>query len=47
MGSIPYGVTDIFNCHKPCDRIMALGLTQPRTEMRTRNISLGVQATGA
>jgi len=28
-------------------RIMALGLTQPVTEMSTRNISLGVKVAGA
>jgi len=29
------------------DRTMALGLTQPLTEMSTRNISWGVKAAGA
>ena len=37
-GSIPYGVTG---------RTMALGLTQPLTEMSTRNISWGVKAAGS
>ena len=30
--------------HNPSDRSMALGLTQPLTEMSTRNISWGVKA---
>jgi hypothetical protein len=38
-GSISDGVTGIFHCHNPSDRIMALGLTRPLTEMSTRNIS--------
>jgi hypothetical protein len=40
-GSIPDDVTGIFPGHKPSGRTMALGLTQPLTETRTRNISLG------
>ena len=40
-GSIPNGVTGIFHWHNPYDRPMALGLTQPLTEMSTRNISWG------
>jgi hypothetical protein len=40
-GSIPDGVNGIFHCHKPSDRTMALGSTQPLTEMSTRNISWG------
>jgi len=35
------GVIGIFHWHNPSDRIMALGLTQPLTEMSTRNISWG------
>jgi hypothetical protein len=31
----------------PFGRTMALGSTQPQTEMSTRNISWGVKATGA
>jgi hypothetical protein len=46
-GSIPDGVTGIFLWHNPSGRIMALGLTQPLTEMSTRNISWGVKAAGA
>jgi hypothetical protein len=41
MGSIPDGVTGIFHWHNPSSRIMALGLTQPLTDMSTRNISWG------
>ena len=40
-GSIPDGVTGIFHWHNPSGRTMALGLTQPLTEMNTRNISWG------
>jgi hypothetical protein len=32
------GVTEIFHCHETSGRTMALGLTQPPTEMSTRNI---------
>jgi len=39
--SIPDGVTEIFHSHNPSGRTMALGLTQPLTEMSTRNISWG------
>jgi hypothetical protein len=38
-GSIPDGVVGIFNLHNSSCRTMALGLTQPLTEMSTRNIS--------
>jgi hypothetical protein len=36
-------------CHwnNPSDRTMVLVLTQPLTEMSTRNISYGVKAAGA
>ena len=37
------GVTGIFHRHNP----MALGSTQPLTEMSNRNISWGVKAAGA
>ena len=40
-GSISDGVTGIFYRHNPSGRTMALGLTQPLTEMSTRNISWG------
>jgi len=39
-GSIPDGVIGNFHLHNP-DRIMALGSTQPLTEMSTRSISWG------
>ena len=38
-GSIPDGVTGIFHWHNPSGCTMALGSTQPLTEMSTRNIS--------
>ena len=38
-GSIPDGVIGIFHSHNPSDRTMALGSTQPVTEMSTRSIS--------
>jgi hypothetical protein len=40
-GLIPDGVTGIFHWHNPSSCTMALGLTQPLTEMSTRNISWG------
>jgi hypothetical protein len=46
-GSIPDGVIGIFHLHNPSGRTMALGLTQPLTEMSTRNISGGVKVAGA
>ena len=46
-GSIPDGVIGIFNWNNPSGRTMALVLTQPLTEMSTRNISWGVKAAGA
>ena len=36
-GSIADGVIGIFHWHDPCGRAMALGSTQPRREMSTRN----------
>jgi hypothetical protein len=39
--SIPDVVTGIFHLHNPFGRTLALGLTQPLTEMSTRNISWG------
>ena len=38
-GSIPDNVIGIFHRHNPSERTMALGLTQPLTEIGTRNIS--------
>jgi hypothetical protein len=46
-GSIPDGVIGIFYLLNPSGRTMALGSTQPLTEMNTRNISWGVKAAGA
>jgi hypothetical protein len=40
-GSIPDGVIGIVRWHNPSDRTMALGSTQPLTEMSTRSISWG------
>ena len=40
-GSIPDGVFEIFQWHNPSGRTMALGSTQPLTEMSTRCISWG------
>jgi len=40
-GLITYGVIGIFHWHNPSDRTMALGSTQPVTEMSTRIISWG------
>jgi hypothetical protein len=38
---------DFFHWHNPVGRTMALGSTQPLTEMSTRNISWVVKAAGA
>jgi hypothetical protein len=40
-GSIPDGVFGIFHLHKSSGCTVALGLTQPLTEMSIRNISWG------
>ena len=40
-GSIPDGVIGIFHLHNPSYPTMALGSTQPLTEMSTRSISWG------
>jgi hypothetical protein len=47
VGSIPNGVIRIFYWHNPSGRTMAVWLTQPLTEMSTRNISWGVKVTDA
>jgi hypothetical protein len=47
VSSIPNGIIGIFHRHNPSGCTMALGLTQPRTEMSTRNISSKVKAAGA
>jgi hypothetical protein len=46
-GSMSDGAIGIFRWHSPVGRTMALGSTQPLTEMSTRNISLGVKVGGA
>jgi len=40
-GSIRDGVIGIFHLYNPSDRTMAVGSTQPLTEMSTRNICWG------
>jgi hypothetical protein len=45
--SIPDGVIRISQRYNPFVRTMALGSTQPLTEMSTRNTSWGVKAAGA
>jgi hypothetical protein len=45
-GSTPDAVIGIFYWHNPSGRTMALGFTQPPTEMSTRNISWGAKAAG-
>ena len=47
MGSIPDGVIGIFQWHNPSSRTMALGSTQPLTDMSTTHISWGVNAAEA
>jgi hypothetical protein len=46
-GSIHDGVIGIFHWHNPSGCTMALGSTQPLTEMSTRNICWGVKVAGA
>jgi hypothetical protein len=46
-GSISDSVIGIFHWHNPSGHTMAVGSTQPLTEMSTRNISSGVKAAGA
>jgi len=45
-GSIPDGVIGIFHRRVHSSHTMALGLTQPLTEMSTRNISWRVKVVG-
>jgi hypothetical protein len=47
MGSIPDGVIGIFHGHNPSGRTMAVGSTQPLTDMSTRNIFWGVKVANA
>ena len=42
-GSIPDGVIGFFHLHNFSGRAMALGSTQPLTEMSTRNVSWGLR----
>jgi hypothetical protein len=47
-GSIPdEGVIGFFLLYNPSDRTMAMGSTQPLTEMSTKCISWGVKVAGA
>jgi hypothetical protein len=46
-GSIPDGVTGIIHGHNPSGRTVAVVLTQPLTEMSTRNTSWREKAAGA
>jgi hypothetical protein len=46
-GSISDGVTGIFHWYNPSGRTMALGPTQPLTEMSTKNNSWGIKSAGA
>jgi hypothetical protein len=46
VGSNPDEV-DFFNLSNPSSRTMALGSTQPLTEMSTRNLPGGQRAAGA
>jgi len=47
VGLIPDGVVGIFHRHNPSGCTMSLGLTQPLTEMSTRNISWRVNVASA
>jgi hypothetical protein len=40
-GSVPEEITGYFNLPNPSSRTMALGSTQPLTEMSTRNLPGG------
>jgi hypothetical protein len=46
VGSIPDGVTGIFHGHTPFGRTMALGLTQPLTEMRKVKVKQSLYGPG-
>jgi len=47
VGSIPDDVIGNFHCRNPSGSNMAVGSSQPRTEMSTRNIFWRVKAAGA
>jgi hypothetical protein len=40
-GSVPNEITEFFNSFNPSSRNMALGSTQPLTEMSTRHLPTG------
>jgi len=44
---IAYSVTGFFHWHNHSGRTMALGSTQPLTEMSTRSVSWGLKVAGA
>jgi len=46
-GLNPHGVIGNFHWHNPSSHTMALGSTQPLTEISTRHISWGVKVAGA
>jgi hypothetical protein len=47
VGLILNGVIGIYHLNNPSGHTMALGLTQPPTEMSTRGISWGIKLAGA
>ena len=47
LGSIPDYFIEIFHRHNPSGRTMALGSTQPLTEMSIRNTSSEVKVASA
>ena len=44
--SITESIVGIFHCHYPSGRTMVLELTQPLTEISTRNIFWGINVAG-
>jgi hypothetical protein len=46
-GSIPFGFNGSFHWRNLSGRTVAQGLTQPLTELSTRDISWGVKTAGA
>jgi hypothetical protein len=46
-GSIPDGVIEIFHCHNPSDRTMALGVDSASNRNDYQEHFLGVKAAGA
>jgi hypothetical protein len=47
MVSLGFGFVVHYPKHKTSGRTMALGLTQPSTEMITMNITWGIKAAGS